>query len=447
VSRDARELLESCFRAALRRVDAGEAVRRAVVRAGSTLTLAGERLPEAAPLRVIAAGKAAAAMARALEERAGERIAGGLVVTKDGHGLPLERLALREAAHPVPDARCEAAARAVLAAARDAEPAAWLVVLLSGGASALLTAPLPGLTQEDLWRTTRALLEAGAPIEELNAVRKHLTLVSGGRLARATRAARVWVLAISDVGGDAPDVIGSGPCAPDPTRYADALEVLASRGLEGRVPAAVWEHLAAGARGEREESPKPGDPAFARVRFSVLASSADALRAACEEARARGAATCVVSPALEGEAREAGRRLAWLARGSAPEGPTLLAAAGETTVTVRGPGSGGRCQELALAAALALEGTRGIALLAAGTDGSDGPTDAAGAFADGGSVARGRAAGRDAERDLAANDAHGFFAAEGGLLRTGPTRTNARDLVLIHVAPEAARDQFLSASG
>jgi len=442
VSEGARALLEGCFRAALRRVDAAEAVRRAVVRERGALWIAGERVPEGAPLRVIAAGKAAAAMARAFEEAAGDRIAGGVAVTKDGHGLPLARLALREAAHPVPDARCEAAAREVLAVARGAEASAWLVVLLSGGASALLTAPLPGLGQEDLRATTHALLEAGAPIGALNAVRKHLTLLSGGRLARASGAARLLVLAISDVLGDAPDVIGSGPCAPDPTRYADALEALAARGVLARVPAAVRAHLEAGARGEREETPKPGDPAFARVGFRVLASSGDALRAACEEAVARGCAVHVVSAALEGEAREAGARLAWLARGSAPRRPTVLAAAGETTVTVRGPGSGGRCQELALAAALALEGAPGITLLAAGTDGSDGPTDAAGAFADGGSVARGRAAGRDAAADLARSDAHGFFAAEGGLLRTGPTRTNALDLVLIHVAPRAERDPF-----
>jgi glycerate-2-kinase len=447
VSERARALLEGCFRAALRRVDAAAAVESAVRREGGSLQVAGERVPEGAALHVVAAGKAAASMARAFEERAGDRIARAVAVTKDGHGLPLARFALREAAHPVPDARCEAAAREVLALARDAPPSGWLVVLLSGGASSLLTAPLPGLTQEDLRRTTRSLLGSGAAIEELNAVRKHLTEVSGGRLALASPAVRVIVLAVSDVLGDAPDVIGSGPCIADPTRYADALAILERRGLAEEVPAAVRAHLEAGARGEREESPKPGAPAFARVRFQVLASSADALAAACAEARTRGAEPVVVSAALRGEAREAGLRLARLALGCAPSVPTLLAAAGETTVTVRGSGSGGRCQELALAAALALEGTRGVALLAAGTDGSDGPTDAAGAFADGGSAARGRAAGRDPAADLARSDSHGFFLAEGGLLRTGPTRTNALDLVLVHVAPRAAPGQFLSASG
>jgi len=430
-----RDLLERSFRAALRRVDAGEAVRRALRGGPDALWIAGERVPGSARLRVVAAGKAAAAMAQAFEDAAGERVAGGVAVTKDGHGLPLRRIRLREAAHPVPDARCPAAGEAALAEARAADPGDWLVVLLSGGASSLLTTPLPGLDLEDLREATALLLASGAPITELNALRRHLTAVSGGRLAAATRAGRVVVLAISDVLGDAPEVIGSGPCSPDPTRYAEVWERLERRGVAARLPAAVRTHLAAGARGERDESPKPGDPAFDRVRFHLLASNRDALGAACDEARAQGLAALRVHGALAGEARVAGARLAALARACRPRGGLLLAAGGETTVTVRGPGRGGRCQELALAAALGLEGARGITLLAAGTDGSDGPTDAAGAFADPGSVARGRAAGRNAAADLEANDAYAFFAAEGGLLRTGPTLTNALDLVLVAIEP------------
>jgi len=430
-----RDLLERSFRAALRRVDAGEAVRRALRGGPDALWIAGERVPGSARLRVVAAGKAAAAMAQAFEDAAGERVAGGVAVTKDGHGLPLRRIRLREAAHPVPDARCPAAGEAALAEARAADPGDWLVVLLSGGASSLLTTPLPGLDLEDLREATALLLASGAPITELNALRRHLTAVSGGRLAAATRAGRVVVLAISDVLGDAPEVIGSGPCSPDPTRYAEVWQRLERRGVAARLPAAVRTHLAAGARGERDESPKPGDPAFDRVRFHLLASNRDALGAACDEARAQGLPALRVHGALAGEARVAGARLAALARACRPRGGLLLAAGGETTVTVRGPGRGGRCQELALAAALGLEGARGITLLAAGTDGSDGPTDAAGAFADPGSVARGRAAGRNAAADLEANDAYAFFAAEGGLLRTGPTLTNALDLVLVAIEP------------
>jgi glycerate-2-kinase len=232
--------------------------------------------------------------------------------------------------------------------------------------------------------------------------------------------------------GDDPAVIASGPCTADPSRYADALGVLARRGLRERVPPAVLAHLEAGARGGRDESAKPGDPALARVAFRVLASNRDALAAACDAARREGVPAVVLTGALRGEAREVGARLAALARASAPRRATLLAAGGETTVTVRGAGLGGRCQELALAAALGLAGDARAALLAAGTDGSDGPTDAAGAFADGATAAR---APREAARALAENDSHRFFAGEGGLFRTGPTRTNALDLVLLLLRP------------
>ena len=428
----ARAFLARCFAAALARVDAEAAVRRAIARDGSSLSLAGEPVPEGASLHVIAAGKAAAAMARALEDAAGDRIAGGIAVTRDGGELPLRRLPLRSGGHPVPDARSAEAGAAVLAAAAAATPSDWLVVLLSGGASALLARPLPGLSLADLQATTSALLASGAPIEELNAVRKHLTAVSGGRLAQATRAARIAVLAVSDVLGDDPAVIGSGPCSADPTRYADALAVLARRGLRGGVPAAVVAHLEAGARGERPESAKPGDPALAGVSTRVLASNRDALAAACTAARAEGVAALVLTGALRGEARVAGARLAGLARAAAPRRPTLVAAGGETTVTVRGPGRGGRCQELALAAALGLAGFERATLLAAGTDGSDGPTDAAGGYADGGTLAR---SPLDAEGALASNDSHRFLASAGDLFRTGPTRTNALDLALLLLAP------------
>jgi hydroxypyruvate reductase len=440
-----RALLEACFRAAVAGVDAARAVCREVGGEGGALVLAGERVPLAARLHVVAAGKAAAAMAAALEDAAGDRIAAGVAVTKDGHGLPLRRIELREAAHPVPDARSVEAARAALAVVAGAAPGDWIVGLLSGGASSLLACPLPGLSLDDVRGTTDALLACGAPIEEVNAVRKHLTAASGGRLAQAARAARVLVLALSDVIGDDASVIGSGPFAADPTTYADALRVLARRGARARIPRPALAHLEAGARGRREESAKPGDPALARVRQRVVASSRDAVEAACAFARSQGVDARALGAPVQGEAREVGRRLAALGLASAPRRAALLVAGGETTVTIApgGPrGLGGRCQELVLAAALALEGTR-VALLAAGTDGTDGPTDAAGAFADGGTVARGRLRGRDAARDLAAHDGYGFFSAEGGLLRTGPTRTHALDLALVYCAAFSAA----SASG
>ena len=430
--------LVACFAAALEAVDPAAALQRAVTRTGDGLAIAGRMLPAGSKLRVVAAGKAACAMAAALEALAGEAIVEGLAVTKDSHALPLARCAVREAGHPVPDARGAAAAGEALALAARARPDETLVLLLSGGASALLSGPLAGLSLEDLASTTRVLLAAGATIDELNAVRKHLGAVGGGRLAGAAAGAgRIEVLVVSDVLGDALDVIGSGPCAADSTRFSDAVAVLEARGLAHRVSEPVRAHLARGVRGELPESVKPGDPALAKVATTLLASNRDALDAAAAAARARGLRPCLVSRGLRGEARSIGRALGALGLALRPGPPLLLLAGGEPTVTLRGDGRGGRAQELALAAALELAGSTGIALLAAGTDGSDGPTDAAGAFADGGTVARGSARGADARAALARNDSHGFFRAEGGCFVTGPTRTNVMDLVLVRVAVPA----------
>lgn len=434
--REARETLEGLLRAGLLAADPAAAVGRAMVRRGERLEIAGLAAAPGARLRVLAAGKAAAGMAAAAERIAGDRIAGGLAVTKDGHaGAPLARLRLLEASHPVPDARSEAAGRALLACAAQGESDEVVLVLLSGGASALLACPLPGIAGEDVARTTSLLLASGAAIDEVNCVRKHVCDVAGGRLARAARGRSVVVLAISDVIGDRLDVIGSGPCAPDPTRFADALGVLRDRGVLADVPAAVRRHLEAGARGEREESPKPGDACFARVRSAIVASNDDALAAAERAAREAGLRAARLGAALRGEAREVGRRLAALAGAVRPATRTLLLAGGETTVTLRGTGRGGRSQELALAAAIGLAGRADAALLAAGTDGTDGPTDAAGAFADGGTLARGAARGARAADALARSDAYGFFDVEGGLLRTGPTGTNVMDLVFLLLDP------------
>lgn len=426
--------LEAIFRAGLEAADPAAALARVVAPRRDALWIAREALPRGSRCSVIAAGKAAPAMAAAFESAAAALELRGLVVTKDGHGRRLARLELREAGHPLPDARSGAAGRAALDVAVQAGPDEALVVLLSGGASALLTTPLPGLELDDLRATTELLLRSGAEIQELNCVRKHLTATSGGRLAAATRARRVFVLVVSDVLGDDLATIGSGPCAPDPTSYRDALAVLQRRGLLAQVPAAVRRELEEGVAGRRAESPKPGDPAFSHVAHVLLATNRDALAAARADARARGLEARIVSDQLRGEARELGARLVALARAAAVGGRALLLlAGGEPTVTVRGSGRGGRAQELALAAALALEGDPRVTLLAAGTDGSDGPTAAAGAFADAGSVARGAAAGLDARACLDANDAHGFFAREGGCFVTGPTGTNVMDLVLVRV--------------
>ena len=429
----ARARLEHCFRAALAAVDAGAAVRRALLREGERLRVCGEALPDAARLVVLAVGKAAAAMAAAVEAIAGDRIAAGLAVTKDGHGCPLSRTQLRETAHPVPDRRCEQAAWEAAALVESARREDVLLVLLSGGASSLLACPAPGLSLEDLAAATRVLLAAGAEIEELNCVRKHLGALAGGRLARRTACARTHLLVVSDVPGDRLDVIGSGPFSADPSRYQDALAAVDHRGVRERLPARVLAHLIAGAEGRLEETPKPGAPELARVRPHLLASNRMARAAAVDSAQSQGALGLDLGEVLKGEAAIAGRRLAGLARALRPRGPLCLVAGGETAVTVRGPGRGGRSQELALAAALGLEGETRATLLAAGTDGSDGPTAAAGAFADGATLARARRLGLDARAALERNDSGAFFEAEGGLFTTGPTRTNAMDLALLWI--------------
>ncbi|MDJ0850232.1 MAG: DUF4147 domain-containing protein [Myxococcota bacterium] len=429
--------LEAIFAEALAAVDGERCVLDALGE-GPGPEIAGRPLPSGGRVALFAAGKAAVAMARACEERLGERIASGLVITKEGHGAPLERCLVREAGHPVPDARSERAGREALAFVGRTGPGDVLCVLLSGGASSLLACPSEGLTLGDLADTTKLLLGSGADIEELNTVRKHLSRVAGGQLGRSARAERIEVLAISDVPGDRLDVIASGPFAPDPSCFADALGVLDRRGLVAAVPEAVRRHLEAGARGQRDETPGPDDASLARVRTTVVAGNRRALEAAREATLRRGLHPRVVAEPLAGEARDEGRRLATLGRALASGAPGCLLAGGETVVTVRGSGRGGRSQELALAAALELEGGAPVALLAAGTDGTDGPTDAAGAYADEGTASRGRRAGVDPRAALDANDSHTFFAAEGGLFVTGPTGTNVMDLVLVRTgSPEA----------
>jgi hydroxypyruvate reductase len=430
-ARSPRATLEALFGAALSAVDPAAAVARSIERARGALSIAGVPFAPACRFVVFAAGKAACTMAAALEECLSDRIVRGLAVTKDGHALPLRTLVTLEAAHPVPDQRCERAAAQALALARSVGPQEAFLVLLSGGASALLTAPPEGLGQEDLARTTAALLAQGADIEELNCVRKHLGTVSGGRLASQVPGAPIVLLVLSDVIGDRLDVIGSGPCTADPTTFGDALAVLARRGLREEVPQRVLAHLEAGAQGKRPETPKPGDPALRRVVTRVVAGNGNALEAAHREATRRGLRALVATHALSGEARVAGRRLAALSRALDVDAPLVVLAGGETTVTVRGAGRGGRNQELALSAALELQDLPRTALLAAGTDGSDGPTDAAGAFVDAGTVARGRALGLAAEQALLENDSYPFFLKEGGTFRTGPTRTNVMDLVFL----------------
>jgi glycerate 2-kinase len=411
--------------------DAVRAIWEAALAAGDAAPLVRAHLRlDRGPARVflLGAGKASGAMAAAAEDVLGDRVAGGFVVVKDGHGARLPHGEIVEAGHPVPDSRGLAASGQLLELARAAGEDDLIVFLVSGGGSALTPAPAPPVTLGEKQELTRLLLASGATIGELNAVRKHLSLIKGGQLARAAWPARVLTLALSDVIGDPLDVIASGPTAPDPTTFADALEVLARRGLSGRVPASIARRLQAGRAGEIQETPKPGDPLFERVQNIVIGNNALVTDAAVATARRLGFQADLATRELQGEARDVARDFVARARRLTP--PSCLIAGGETTVTVRGQGKGGRCQEFALAAALELRPTDRITILAAGTDGTDGPTDAAGAIVDAGSVARGTAAGADGRRALADNDAYGFLQASADLIVSGPTRTNLLDLYL-----------------
>jgi glycerate 2-kinase len=424
---------------------AAAAIWRAALAAGDVAPLVHEHLRvddgrlSAGPLRldlarvprvlVLGAGKASAAMAATVEELLGSRVSQGFVVVKDGYRVPTARIEVAEAGHPVPDGRGLAASARLLALAETAGLADLVIVLVSGGGSALTPAPTAPVTLEEKQALTRLLLSAGATIDELNAVRKHLSRFKGGWLARAASPATVLTLALSDVIGDPLDVIASGPTAPDPTTYLDALRVLERRFVLDRTPASIVERLRAGAAGQLPETPKPGDEVFARVTSVVIGNNARVVEAAAAQAGRLGYRAQVLTRSLRGEARDVARAL--VARARALPGPAALIAAGETTVTVRGGGRGGRCQEFALAAALALEAGESLVVLAAGTDGTDGPTDAAGGLVDAATVTRGRAAGMDAARALADNDAHAFLTAAGACLTTGPTNTNLLDLYLI----------------
>jgi hydroxypyruvate reductase len=426
-----RDAARAIFDAALRASDVGPLVRHA---------LRDMRLPARGRVLVVGAGKASGAMAATMEAELGDRIADGLVAVKDGYRAATRRIRLVEAGHPVPDARGEEAARQIRALAESAEADDLLLVLVSGGGSALTPAPAPPITLADKQEMTRLLLAAGANINQLNAVRKHCSLLKGGQLARAAAPARVHALLLSDVIGDPLDVIASGPTAPDGSTFAEALGILDRFDLRRRAPAAVVARLERGARGEIPETPKADDPVFHHVTNTVIGNNLLVVDAAAARARTLGYTPHVLTRALEGEAREVAGRLVALARqvraGRGPVAPpACLIAGGETTVTVRGGGSGGRCQEWALAAAIEMDGTNGIVALAAGTDGTDGPTTAAGAVADGASAGRARAMGHDPAARLAANDSNPALAALGDLLVTGPTNTNLLDLYLLLIAP------------
>jgi glycerate 2-kinase len=400
-------------------------------------------------LVLVAAGKAASAMARAAEDVLGPVLSDALTVDVSDR-IPLARTRRLLAGHPVPDEAGRRAADEVEALARSLGPDDLLLLLVSGGASALLPAPAEGLTLHDKARTTSALLRAGATITELNAVRKHLSRLKGGGLARATAPARIACLALSDVVGDDPSTIASGLAAPDPTTYQTALEVLERKGIRQTVPASIRRHLEAGARGERPETPKPGDPLFRRVAFVVVGSNRLSVAAAAREARRQGLRPLVLTTRLEGEAVEVARALAAMLRECVEAGrpaspPVCLLAGGETTVTVKGGGRGGRNQELVLAAAEPLAAFPVAAVIASlATDGIDGNSDAAGGVADDRTLARARELGlAPPSAFLSENDSWSLLGPLGDLIVIGPTGTNVMDLTALVAGARARRRRGL----
>jgi hydroxypyruvate reductase len=385
---------------------------------------------------VVGAGKAAASMARAVESHwPADQPLEGVVITRYGHGLALERIRVVEAGHPVPDAQGEAAAREILALAQGLGDDDLLLVLVSGGGSSLLSLPVAAVPMEDLKSVTRSLLASGAPIQDMNTVRKHLSMIQGGRLAAATRA-RVLALIISDVTGDDPTHIASGPCVPDPTTYMDAVEILERFGV--KPPATIAAHLGRGVQGREAETPKPGDPAFARVDNRVIATAQASLMMAAAFVEQRGVTPIVLGDSVTGEAAEVAKVYAALARqvrqhAHPAKPPVALISGGETTVTMRGHGRGGRCSEFLLSLAISLEGLDETWALACDTDGIDGSEDNAGAIATPDALERARAKGLEPKKMLANNDGYGFFAALDDLVVTGPTRTNVNDYRIILV--------------
>jgi len=444
VSPREKDRLLRAFRAAVEAADPARLVASALRVEGDAVVLDAPGVRAAIPLsslrkiHLVGAGKAGRAMGEAALAALGKRVAGGVIAVPRGAEGASGPVRFAAAGHPVPDIFSLAAAREILSLLERAGKGDLVVALVSGGGSAMLSSPAAGITMEEKAETFRLLLRAGADIASFNAVRKHLSEVKGGLLARAAQPATAWALLLSDVPGDDPSVIASGPFSPDPTTYADAIGVLERYGIYYAVPSPVRRHLAEGAGGAFPETPKQDDPAFLGTTSVLVGTNRTAMDGAAlklaRESDAGPTAIVLLPGFLRGEARECARsfctRLRKAAEALSPGRAVAIVAGGETTVNVAGDGKGGRNQEFALAAALELAGEAAMAVLAAGTDGIDGPTDAAGAYADGTTVARAEAMGIDPVAHLENNDAYPFFEALGDRIVTGPTGTNVADLVI-----------------
>lgn len=423
------EALEAIFQYVLSAANPCEATARESSFIEETMSCAG-----AASICVLAFGKAAIPMACAINDRLGPKITSGIVLTKYGYAEGLARVGrmdVLEASHPLPDESGVMATRKILDLARGLDEKSLAVCLVSGGGSALLVAPSEGITLAGKRLTTDLLLKNGADIVELNTVRKHISAVKGGRLARSIAPAKILSLIVSDVIGDRLDTIASGPTAPDSTTYKDAISVIEKRGLSHRVPHSVMEALKLGAEGKLNETPKEDDPVFRSVTHKIISGNSIAVASAARKAREMGYDVETLETPVCGEARMAAMALAGSAlrhKAGRVGRPLVMISGGETTVTVKGNGKGGRNMEMALAFAEATKGVDRITFLSAGTDGTDGPTDAAGAIVDGTTISRAERLGVNAGEYLANNDSYNFFHKIGGLLVTGPTGTNVMDI-------------------
>jgi hydroxypyruvate reductase len=431
---------EVIFRAGLRAVDSKNAVTRFLNRNDQVLTVDNSTydLLDYENVYVVGAGKASAAMAQAVEEILGERIETGIVNVKYDHILPLDIITLNEAGHPVPDEAGLKGTQQIVELLEKTNEKDLVLCLISGGGSALLPYPAEGITLEEKKRLTQILLEIGASIHEINVLRKHVSSVKGGRLARLAYPATLVTLILSDVIGDDLDSIASGPTVADRSTYANCLRILKKYSVLDEIPKAIRDHFEMGARGLIEETPKVGDPAFANTQNVIVGSNPLAVQAAKRKADELGYNSLILSSSIDGETKDVAIDHADIAKeilqtGKPVPKPACVISGGETTVTIRGQGKGGGNQEFVLASAIAIDGLENVVVLSGGTDGTDGPTDAAGAFADGTTVSRAKSRGIDAEEYLRNNDSYSFFNPLGDLLKTGPTFTNVMDLRLVLV--------------
>lgn len=436
--RDLKEEARQIFEAGLRAVDPIEAVKRFLTLEGNTLVVGEQKLAleDFEGIWAVGGGKASAAMAQAAEEVLGDRINGGLVIVKYDHMAPLRKIRIVEAGHPTPDVNGWRGTQELVRLVENLGRRDLVLFLVSGGGSALLPMPVEGITLEEKMTATNLLLKSGASIQEMNTVRKHLSQVKGGQLARLAYPATLISLILSDVVGDPLDVIASGPTVGDPTTYKECQEIVDRYALQDTLPASVRSHLEAGVKGKVPETPKPNEPIFSQTLSILVGTNMQALKAAAKQAEKLGYKSLILSSLIEGDTTEAAHFHAALAKEIVMSGhpvvrPACLISGGETTVVVRGKGKGGRNQEFALAAALELEGLEGVCLLCGGTDGTDGPTDAAGAIVDGDTVARALVKGLNPQEFLTENDSYSFFQHLNDLLITGPTNTNVMDLRIV----------------